>query len=147
MILRRLIIGVFVVLALIQFIRPAKTNPPVDLSQTIESHLNVDPNVESIFQRSCRDCHTNKTVWPWYSSVAPVSWLVTDDVHDGRRKMNLSEWGNYKPDEAHTLLMRMCREVSGNDMPIFAYKVIHRNAVLSDADKQALCDWTQRAAQ
>lgn len=147
MILRRLLLGFVIVAVAIQFIRPARTNPPVDPGKTIEAKLAIDPSVAAIFERSCNDCHTYRTVWPWYSSVAPVSWLVVHDVNEGRGKMNMSEWSGYDADDAHTLLNRMCREVSQNNMPIFAYKVIHRNAVLSDLDKKAICDWTQRVSR
>ena len=146
MILGRLLLGVVILLAGIQLIRPAKTNPAVDPGKSIDATLSVDPAVAAIFERSCKDCHSNRTSWPWYSSVAPVSWMVIHDVNEGRGKLNLSQWGGYDSAEAHTLVQRMCREVSGGDMPIFAYKVIHRDAVLSDADKQAICDWTKRVA-
>ncbi len=79
----------------IQFIRPARTNPAIDPAQTIESRLQVSPQVAGIFDRSCNDCHSNKTRWPWYSNVAPVSWLVIGDVNDARSVMNFSQWGNY----------------------------------------------------
>jgi hypothetical protein len=147
MILRRLLLGFIILLALVQLIRPARTNPPVNPGKTIDAHLTSDPAIADIFERSCKDCHTYRTVWPWYSSVAPVSWLVIHDVNEGRSKMNMSEWAGYDSAEARTLLSRMCREVSGDGMPIFAYKVIHRNAVLSDTDKKAICDWTQRVSR
>src|ERR1700674_4569073 len=144
MIFRRLLLGLVILLAVIQLIRPARTNPPVNPGRTIDAHLAIDPGVAAVFERACKDCHTYRTDWPWYSSVAPVSWLVTHDVNGGRGKMNMSEWSGYDSEEAHTLLNHMCSEVSGGGMPIFAYKIIHRNAVLSDADKKAICDWTQR---
>jgi hypothetical protein len=147
MILRRLLLGFVILLALIQLIRPARTNPPVSPGKAIGANLAIDPGVAAVFERSCKDCHSYRTVWPWYSSVAPISWLVIHDVNEGRGKMNLSEWSGYNSEEAHTLLNHMCREVSEDGMPIFAYKVIHRDAVLSDADKKAICDWTQRASR
>src|SRR5262252_5177444 len=77
----------------IQAIRPARTNPPIDESQTINAKTAITPDVSSILDRSCRDCHTNKTVWPWYTNVAPVSWRLSNRVHDGRRSSNTSAWG------------------------------------------------------
>src|SRR5256714_15038194 len=77
----------------IQAIRPARTNPPVDESQTINARTQMPPEVASIFDRSCRDCHTNKTVWPWYTNVAPLSWGFSNTVNNGRRRLKMSEFG------------------------------------------------------
>src|SRR5712691_1086291 len=83
----------------IQSYRPAKTNPPVDPSQSIEAQLNVPPQVAAILDRSCNDCHSNKTRWPWYTNVAPISWFVIGHVDDARKDLNFSEWGNYDKDK------------------------------------------------
>src|SRR5437868_13257121 len=91
------IVGV-ILFAALQFTNPARTNPPVDPAQTIEAHTQMTPQVAAILDRSCNDCHSNKTRWPWYSHVAPVSWLVVDDVNEARRAMNFSEWGRLDPD-------------------------------------------------
>lgn len=147
MILRRLVIGFILLAVAIQLIRLSKTNPPEHPAQTIEAKLKVDPPVAAILQRGCQDCHSNRTVWPWYSNVAPVSWMVIHHVDEGRSRMNFSEWGQYDADKVHSLLTRMCREVSQDHMPMFSYEIIHRNAVLNYADKQTICDWTQRAAK
>jgi hypothetical protein len=146
MILGRLLLG-FVLLAIaIQLIRPARTNPPENPAKTIYASLKVDPALMPILERSCKDCHSNRTVWPWYSGVAPASWMVIHHVNEGREKMNFSEWGGYDADQTQAFLGRMCREVSQDHMPLSSYTLIHRNAFLSDADRQAICNWTQRVA-
>ena len=73
----------------IQFVPVNRMNPPVT------GEIGAPEKVMAILHRSCYDCHSNKTVWPWYSYVAPISWLVADDVHEGRRHMNFSEWNTY----------------------------------------------------
>jgi len=93
--LRWAMVAVACLFVIAQFIRPAKTNPSADPSLAIESHVQVDPKVSSILDRSCADCHSNKTRWPWYTNVAPVSWFVIDHVNDGRKELNLSEFGKY----------------------------------------------------
>lgn len=130
------------VLAVIQLIRPSLTNPPVYPNQEIASILRVDPNVQSIFQRSCNDCHSNRTVWPWYSHVAPVSWLLASDVNDGRRRMNLSEWGAYTAQKSGDLLGQICKEVQKGDMPPLQYLPMHRASRLTQEDRQQICRWT-----
>src|SRR5947207_6968895 len=92
-IIKWLAIGLVIIVIGMQFIRPARTNPPVDESQTITAHTQMTPEVGSLLDRSCRDCHSNKTIWPWYTNVAPLSWWLSNHVNEGRRDLNMSEWG------------------------------------------------------
>ena len=126
----------------LQFIRPALTNPPVDETQTINAQTQMTPEVASILDRSCRDCHSNKTVWPWYTKISPVSWWLANHVNDGRRDMNLSEWGRLPKDRQDRKLRQMCDEIEDGQMPLSSYLPMHPAAKLSDQDKKILCDWT-----
>jgi len=143
-ILKWTVIVVAVVLIGIQFIRPAMTNPPVDDRQTIAANTQITPEVSSIFERSCRDCHSNKTVWPWYTKVAPVSWWLADHVNDGRKDMNLSEWGRMDKDRQDRKLRQICDQVQDGMMPLSSYLPMHPAARLSEQDKKTLCDWTDK---
>lgn len=127
----------------IQFVRPARTNPPVDASQTIQAHTQMTPQVAAILERSCRDCHSNKTVWPWYTNVAPVSWFVINHVNDARRIMNLSEWGRLEQHRQEKKLLQICDEVSDGAMPLSSYTPLHPGSKLSPQDVKTLCDWTE----
>jgi hypothetical protein len=125
-----------------QFFGRAKTNPATDESQTINARLPVSPQVAAILERSCSDCHSNKTRWPWYSNVAPVSWLVVGDVNEARQNMNFSEWGRYTHSDVDGLLKRICREVKSGGMPLPIYTPLHPGSKLSTEDVKTLCDWT-----
>ena len=126
-----------------QFVRPARTNPSVDQTQTINAQLQLTPPVAAILDRSCHDCHSNSTRWPWYSNVVPASWFLVDHVNEGREHLNFSEWGKLDKRNADKKLEEMCEEVSDKLMPIDSYTWIHRSAKLSDADIKILCDWTE----
>lgn len=130
-------------LVAIQFVRPARTNPQVDESQTIFARTQMTPQVAAIFDRSCRDCHSNKTVWPWYTNVAPISWWLSNHVNDGRRSLNMSEWGKLAQDRQDRKLRQICDEVSDGVMPLSSYLPMHPQAKLSAEDKKILCDWTE----
>jgi len=141
----------FVVIVVIfvgmQAIRPTLSNPPVDESQTINSRTQMTPQVASILDRSCRDCHSNKTVWPWYTQISPVSWWMSNHVNEGRRDLNLSEWGKLAPDRQDRKLRQMCDEVQDGVMPLSSYLPMHPTARLSDQDKKTICDWTDAERQ
>ena len=124
-----------------QFVRPERINPPADVGQSLEEHARVPSEVAGVLNRSCLDCHSNRTAWPWYSNVAPVSWFVIDHVNHGRRHLNFSRWGEYDRREAIDLLNGICATVKGGSMPLDSYTLIHRSARLAPRDWQTLCKW------
>ncbi len=132
--------GILVVLGLgSQLIQPERTNPPADPSVSFESVAKPPQAVSLVINRACRDCHSNQTVWPWYSKVAPVSWLVARDVSEGRSRLDFSRWDIYSPEMTHIKLGQICRQVRSDDMPPGIYVQMHPEAKLSAADIAALC--------
>ena len=139
--------GLVGILVIIQVIRPVRTNPAIDPKNEISASVAVPADIGAILSRSCNDCHSNRTVWPWYSAVAPVSWLVAYDVNQGRRALNFSEWGTRDPAKNHEMLGEICKEVTEKEMPGPIYPLMHSGAGLSDADIQSVCRWTQSVQQ
>jgi len=117
-------IGAFCAAQLVPYGR-AHTNPPVEQEPQWESDA-----TRTLFYRACRDCHSNETEWPWYSFVAPASWLVQHDVDEGRSHFNASEWGRAKQhgDEA----AEMVRETK---MPPWFYLPLHPHAGLTPVER------------
>jgi hypothetical protein len=99
----------------------------------------INPQVGAILDRSCQDCHSSGTNWPWYSRVAPVSWIVSKHVREGREMLDFSEWANQPHSEDERMLI--CDAVSEGRMPLPGYTVIHRNAKLSKRDVELICGW------
>src|SRR5215203_1629095 len=127
------------VLVAIQFVRPARTNPPTQPSHTLAATMTVPAPARAVLERSCRDCHSNDTRWPWYSNVAPMSWMLIDHVSSGRRHFNYSEWAGYAPDKSRKVLHDICAETKQGSMPVGSYTLVHRDARLTDADVATLC--------
>src|SRR6266853_1620808 len=101
----------------------------------------VDPGVMQIVERSCQNCHSEKTEWPWYSYVAPMSWLIEKDVHEGRSHMNLSHWNEYDTAKQGVILARLSAVVRSRQMPLPRYVRLHPNAQLSDAEIDLIYQW------
>jgi hypothetical protein len=139
-------VGIIMVLLLIaaQFIRPDRTNPPIDPTASFEAVGNPTPEVAAIVKRACSNCHSYNTTWPWYSQIAPASWLIANDVKGGRVHLNFSEWRRYSPDMARTRLKEACEEIKGGDMPPWYYRLLHPEAKLSTADREILCGASTR---
>ena len=125
----------FLLFAAIQFVPVDRSNPPV------EAAIAAPPDVQAILKRACFDCHSNETVWPWYASVAPMSWLVAKDVREGRKNINFSNWGKLTERKQAGAARAMWREVEEGKMPLPAYLSMHIEAELTEADKAALRAW------
>jgi Haem-binding domain len=125
----------------IQLIRPAKTNPSIDPQRELAAHAQMPPQVADALQRGCNDCHSYRTTWPWYSNVAPFSWVITDDVNQGRRHVNFSDWAQYDPKRADRKLDQICEEVKDGGMPLTSYKWVHPGARLTGHERAEICRW------
>ena len=106
----------------------------------------VPPPVMSTLQRACLDCHSDATRWPWYAALPGVSHLIARDVTEGRRQLNLSRWTQYNPFTRADLLDHMCDMATRGRMPPFPYRVVHRDARMSQSDVAALCSWSRDEA-
>jgi hypothetical protein len=129
-----------VILAGIQLITVERTNPPV------ESDVTAPAEVQKILRAACYDCHSYETSWPWYSSIAPASWLVASDVKEGRKEVNFSLWLNLDAEQQTKIKQKARQEVTAGDMPPWFYTIFHPGARLSNGDKKLLYSWFQGSA-
>jgi hypothetical protein len=124
-------------------------NPPVLAGHPIEAHLAVPSEVEKILSRSCKDCHSYETRWPWYSRLPVVSDVLAEDVKHARSYMNLSDWSAIiakgKGEEA-AALNGICEELRSDAMPLTRYRRIHPHTHLTGAEVETICQWTEKNA-
>lgn len=132
-----------VIFVAIQFIPVEHVNPRVDPTDTVEQKVAVPAEVKAILDRSCKDCHSDETRWPYYAYIAPTSWLLSHHVERAREEVNFSEWGQYDPNSERDILIEICRQVKRGAMPIAQYTLVHREARLSSQDVDRLCNWTR----
>ena len=123
-------------LVLIQFIPVDRTNPPV------ETDVPATAEVRAVLRRSCYDCHSNETAWTWYSRIAPVSWLIARDVHEGRKQLNFSTWNRLTTAAQNKALHESWEKVAEGEMPLWFYLPMHPEARLSSQDRSALHAWS-----
>jgi heme-binding protein len=118
-----------------------------DISDRASSPLlpgaEVAPSVTNVFDHACFNCHSEKTRWPWYSNVAPVSWLVENDVKRARKHLNLSRWDSLDPAEQRLLLTAIATVIENREMPPHRYIVLHPEAKLSVDDAVQVIEWTR----
>ena len=113
--LKQAAIVIVVGFAAAQLVRPERTNPATDVRRTIQAHVPTGSGLVAVLDRSCRDCHSNGTVWPWYTHVAPLSWVMAQAVREGRNAVNFSEWTGYPPAQQRVLLAIVRRRDEGED--------------------------------
>jgi hypothetical protein len=120
---------------------PAKTNT---VGGPLFPGAQVDPEVLAIVRRACQDCHSDTTHYPWYSYVAPVSFLIRSDVNGGREHLNFSRWNEIPVVRRIRRLTDIANQVKDREMPLWQYTLIHRDAKLTDADVNTIFEWTQK---
>jgi hypothetical protein len=134
--------GLGALIGVAQFVRPSASNPPV------HGNLVAPAEVEDLLRHACYDCHSNETKWPWYSAVAPASWLLRRDVNEGRRRLNFSDWAAYEsdPETAAQKLRQIARAVESGDMSPRYYRLLHADAQLTAAQRETLIRWAEQEA-
>lgn len=134
--IRRLILALAIGFTGIQFVPVERTNPPV------EAEVPAPPEVKEILRRACYDCHSHETRWPWYSRVAPVSWLVARDVREGRDELNFSTWNQISTKDRLDAMHESWEEVAEGEMPPWFYLPPHPEARLGDSEREVLRRWS-----
>ncbi|HEX5043710.1 MAG TPA: heme-binding domain-containing protein [Candidatus Polarisedimenticolaceae bacterium] len=138
--LRILLLGALVLVAGIQLVPVDRSNPPE------QGVVPAPPPVLAVLQRSCFDCHSNQTRWPWYAYVAPVSWRVADDVHEGRKELNFQEWNRASARKRARVAAKVWDEVQEGKMPLPNYLRMHPEARLSEEDRALLRGWAETSS-
>jgi len=133
-----------IVFAAAQLVRPERANPATDATRTIQAHSGTTSELAAVLDRSCRDCHSNATVWSWYTEIAPLSWLMARGVAEGRKAVNFSEWAGYPPEAQRTLLSASCQDVSSGKMP-GPYALVRPETKLSPQDIETICAGARQA--
>jgi hypothetical protein len=133
--------GLLAVLVILQFFQTDKTNKETDPKMELLSIVPASAEVADLLERACQDCHSNKTKYPWYSYIAPVSFWVTHHIDDGKKHFNMSEFGTYPPKKAAHKLEEGFEVIENGEMPMDSYTWMHPEAKLTDTEKKVLINW------
>ena len=129
------------ILIIIQFIRPARNISSAEQVNHISKKYTVPANVNTVLEKACNDCHSNNTIYPWYTNIQPVGFWMDDHVKDGKDELNLSEFLTYSPKKARHKMEEVVDMVKEGEMPLDSYTWIHTEAKLTQEEKTALTDW------
>ncbi len=124
----------------LQLVQPRRENPAEDFAVNFESVAEPSPELLSLVERACYDCHSHRTRWPWYSRISPVSWIIAEHVKQGRGHLNFSEWGKYSSRVRQMRLAEACQQVSGGNMPPPGHRLLRPETALTEGDVYLLCN-------
>ena len=140
--LKKIFIGLLIVLIVMQAFRPAK-NTSNDTTKDISKSYVVPEDVKTILAKACNDCHSNSTRYPWYAEIQPVSWWLNDHIKDGKKHFNLNEFDGYRIARQYKKLEECIEQVKEGEMPLSSYTIIHKDAILTPAEKETLMNWCE----
>ena len=143
---RRVLVALLAVLIVMQFIQPDKTNPESPAEADFLAVHNVDGEVGGLIKRACYDCHSNQTVYPWYSRISPLSWYLNKHIEEGKEGLNFSEYGQLEKADKIGALADFYDVLDAGTMPLQSYMLLHKQARLSLEDSEALRSWSEKEA-
>jgi hypothetical protein len=143
-----IIIGIlFGIFILIQFYRPAKNDKVENPQNDIVFSVQIPTNVKQKIVNACYDCHSEKTKYPFYNQIAPVSWILARDIRRAKEHVNFSAWATYNRKDQIEILGDICDELTAGEMPLKSYVFMHSKAVINEKELKEICDWTEQAAE
>ncbi len=146
-IMKKLMIGLLVVLVVIQFIKPAKNTSTGQTADDMNVIYPIPDSINKILDKACYDCHSNNTRYPWYSSFQPVAWWLNDHINEGKEELNFSEYGKRTLAKRAKKLKKIAKEVEEGEMPLSSYTWIHNEARLTEQEKKIVIDWANNLSQ
>lgn len=141
-----LLIALVVLLIAAQFFQPVRNEFIGESVHDISTVMEIPGDIETLLKRSCYDCHSNNTIYPWYDRISPVSWWVNGHIKEGKIELNFSEFGNYSKRKQLHKLKEIRESIEKDEMPLQSYVLLHKNAGLTDEQKNRLIEWTRESA-
>lgn len=140
---KKILFGLLLIFVVIQFVQPARNKSGRVIPNDISVQVKVPANVQGILKKACYDCHSNNTNYPWYTYIQPIHWFMNYHIQSGKAELNFNEFGTYSLRRQQSKLRSIENSVKEGSMPIPSYTLIHKNAVLSEAEKLLIVNWVQ----
>lgn len=125
----------------IQFIQPARNASGQVLETDISKAVSIPDSVQMILKRACYDCHSNNTIYPFYAYIQPIGWLLNSHIEEGKSQLNFSDFGSLPKRRQASKLKSIANQIKDGAMPLPAYAMLHKNAVLGKTDKDLIINW------
>ena len=141
---KKILLTLIAVFIIIQFIKPDKNQSVADTPNDIFAHYQAPDSTRQLIRTACYNCHSNNTVYPWYSEVQPVAWWLSNHIKDAKAELNFSEFASYLPKKADHKLEEVVEMVKEGDMPLKSYSLVHKDSRLTDAQRVEITTWADQ---
>lgn len=138
---RKILLGLLALFVILQFFRPKRNQSTEAQPQALAQRYELPADVKSILDKACLDCHSNNTNYPWYTNVQPVGWWLQNHVTEGKSELNFSEFLSYSAKKQNHKMKEVAEQVEKGEMPLNSYTWVHKDAILTEAEKKLLIDW------
>lgn len=142
--LKKIILFIVLIFVIAQFFRPEKNLGEITSLDGFYAETNPPNEVKMILKQACFDCHSDVTKYPWYNNITPVNYWLADHVEEGKHELNFSKWSSYSTKRKDHKLEETIEMIEKHEMPLDSYTWVHKEAVLSESDIQAVKDWVNR---
>lgn len=139
-------LGLIAVLALLQFFQPERGNAPIDPELDMLEVIAAQEPMANLIRSACYDCHSNQTVYPWYSRISPFSWYLNKHIVKGKEDLNFSDYSLLDKADKIGAFADFCDALDAGTMPLQSYMLIHKDARLTLAERESLCNWSEEEA-
>jgi hypothetical protein len=142
-IVRIFLLVLLIALVAIQFFRPSKNESKDSFQGKTSNSIFVSDSVHKILVKACYDCHSNSTRYPWYAEIQPVGWWLNDHITEGKRELNFDEFASYHVRRRYHKLGEVAKMVESEEMPLWSYTLVHKDAVLTTREKELMISWSK----
>jgi hypothetical protein len=139
--IKKLLITIGIALIAIQFVKPDRNKSIQVLATDISNTISIPDGVQAVLKNACYDCHSNNTVYPWYSNVQPMCWFMDHHIKKGKKELNFCEFGSYSTRKQISKLDGIANSIRDDIMPLSSYKLMHKNAQLNTFEKTLIINW------
>ena len=143
--LRKFLLAILIGFVAIQFVQPARNTNGQVLATDITKVVFVPDSVQMLLKIACYDCHSNKTNYPFYAYVQPIGWLLNSHIQEGKKQLNFSDFGAISKRRQESKLKSITSQIKDEAMPLPAYTILHKNAILAQAEKDLIIHWANTA--
>ncbi len=141
---QKILLSLAIIFIGLQFFQPDKNQGILSTGEDLFSQVYVDDSIKVLLETSCFDCHSNHTNYPWYGQIPPVSIFLNKHIVEGKKELNFTEWSSYTDKDKISKLVDIYDEVESGNMPLESYLKIHKDATLSEHEKQLILSWAEK---
>ena len=145
--MKKILISILLLFVIAQFFGPERNDADISTYDSFIAETQPSEEVLSLLENSCLDCHSNRTQYPWYNSITPINYWLSKHVKEGKKHFNISKWDSYSTDMKDHKIDEVAETIEDNFMPLSSYTWTHKDAILTNEQKELLITWSNKVRE